>query len=256
MIQARADKLFDTAVVSSGCDHPVIAENELFGAQTPTPWTSTTAQYRANVLAYLQRLAERGARPFLLLSNRPYTRDEVADEWWRDVAKVSDLVAETYFSGPSVSRQGAVAGSRRLRGTLRSRLEGLIQIGLPSSRLGVMLTFSSTPHAGGREGLPPLSRWLDVVKWEALAARQVASELRARERLDVGVGGLQPGRERPRQADRRVHVALGPRPRALRRAVARGLAARPVARRRGGAAGRRALPARDDEAALVGRRRR
>ena len=74
-IQARADKLFDTAVTSSGCDHPLIAENELFGAQLPTPWTPTTAQYRANVLAFLQRLAERGARPFLLLSNRPYTHD-------------------------------------------------------------------------------------------------------------------------------------------------------------------------------------
>jgi hypothetical protein len=176
-IQARADKLFDTAVTSSGCDHPLIAENELFGAQTPTPWTATTAQYRANVLAYLQRLAERGARPFLLLSNRPYTRDEVADEWWRDVAKVADLVSETYFSAPSVSQQGAVAGSRRIRATLRSRLESLIQIGIPTNRLGVMLTFSSTPHAGGREGLQPLSRWLDVVKWEGLAAKQVSSEL-------------------------------------------------------------------------------
>ena len=77
-IQARADKLFDTAVTSSGCDHPLIAENELFGAQLPTPWTPTTAQYRANVLAFLQRLAERGARPFLLLSNRPYTHDQAS----------------------------------------------------------------------------------------------------------------------------------------------------------------------------------
>ena len=132
-IQARADKLFDTAAASSGCDHPLIAENELFGAQTPTPWTATTAQYRANVLAYLQRLAERGARPFLLLSNRPYTRDEVADEWWRDVAQVADLVPETYFSGPSVSQAGRVAGSRRLRASLRSRMESLIQIGIPTT---------------------------------------------------------------------------------------------------------------------------
>src|SRR4051812_37681650 len=69
LIQSRADKLFDTAVTSSGCDHPLLAENELFGAQLPTPWTPTTAQYRANVLAFLSRLAERGARPFLLLSN-------------------------------------------------------------------------------------------------------------------------------------------------------------------------------------------
>jgi hypothetical protein len=42
----------------------------------------------------------------------------------------------------------------------------------------MMLTFSSTRGAGGREGLQPLGRWLDVVKWEALAAKQVAGELR------------------------------------------------------------------------------
>lgn len=176
-VRDRADKLFDTAVTSTGCDRPLIAENELFGAQTPTPWTATTAQYRANVLAYLQRLAERGARPFLLLSSTPYTRDDVADEWWRQAAAVSDLVAETYFSGPSVAKQGAVEGSRRLRATLRNRMSNLIEIGIPPERLGIMLTFSSTPRAGGREGLQPLSKWLDVVKWEALAARQVSAEL-------------------------------------------------------------------------------
>src|SRR4029079_537995 len=123
LIQSRADKIFDTAVTSSGCDHPLMAENELFGAQLPTPWTPTTAQYRANVLAFVQRLAERGARPFLLLSNRPYTRGDGADEGGRDGADGGDLVSETYFSGPSVSQQGAVAGSRRIRATLRSRLE-------------------------------------------------------------------------------------------------------------------------------------
>lgn len=176
-IQARADKLFDTAVKSSGCAQPLIAENELFGSQLPTPWTLTTTQYRANVLAYLQRLAERGARPYLLLSNRPYTHDEAADDWWRAAAQVADIVPEVYFSGPSVSKQGAVSGSRRLRATMRTRLEDLIQIGIPTNRLGMMLTFSSTPHAGGREGLQPLSKWLDVVKWEALAAKQVTSEL-------------------------------------------------------------------------------
>jgi len=177
VIQARADKLFSTAVTSSGCDHPLIAENELFGSQTPTPWTASTAQYRANVLAYLQRLNERGARPFLLLSTRPYTHDDGADTWWRQVAQVADIVPEVYFSGPVIARQGAVAGSLRLRTTMRTRLEDLLQIGVPARRLGMMLTFSSSPNAGGREGLQPLSKWLDVVKWEALAAKQVASEL-------------------------------------------------------------------------------
>jgi hypothetical protein len=176
-IQARADKLFDIAVASSGCDHPLMAENELFGAQLPTPWTPTTAQYRANVLVFLQRLAERGARPFLLLSNRPYTHDQDSDDWWREVAKVADIVPEVYFSGPSVSNQGAVAGSRRLRATMRTRMEDLIQIGIPTNRIGMMLTFSSTPGAGGRENLQPLGKWLDVVKWESLAAKQIATDL-------------------------------------------------------------------------------
>jgi hypothetical protein len=177
VVESRADKLFDTAAASSGCATPLIALNELGGANLPTPWTPTTAQYRANVLALLQRLAERGARPFLLLPKRPYTHDEVADHWWRQVAQVADLVPEVYFSGPSVAQQGAVLGSRRLRGVMRKRMEDLIQIGIPTSRLGMMLQFSSTHGAGGREGLRPLAKWLEVVKWEALAAGQVAGEL-------------------------------------------------------------------------------
>jgi len=177
VVDARADKLFDTAAASSGCATPLIALNELAGANLPTPWTSTTAQYRANVLELVQRLAERGARPFLLLPKRPYTHDDAADDWWRQAAQVADLVPEVYFSGPSVSKQGAVLGSRRLRGVMRTRLEDLIQIGVPTSRLGMMLQFSSTRNAGGREGLQPLGKWLDVVKWEALAAKQVAYEL-------------------------------------------------------------------------------
>jgi hypothetical protein len=176
-IQARADKLFSTAVSSSGCDHPLIAENELSGANLPTPWTATTAQYRANVLAYVQRLAELGARPFLLLPKRPYTHDEAADDWWRAASQVADLVPEVYFSGPPLAKLGAVAASRKLRSTMRTRMEDLIEIGVPTDRLGMMLTFSSTPKAGGREGLQPLSQWLDVVKWEALASKQVAAEL-------------------------------------------------------------------------------
>ncbi len=178
VIQARADKLFQTAVTSSGCAQPVIAENELAGADLPTPWTATTTQYRANVLAYLQRLSALGARPFLLLPKRPYIHDETADDWWRAVAQVADIVPEVYFAAPAISKQGAVLGSRHLRATMRTRLEDLIQIGVPTSRLGMMLTFSSTRGAGGREGLQPLSKWLDVTKWEALAARQVSSELR------------------------------------------------------------------------------
>jgi hypothetical protein len=60
---------------------------------------------------------------------------------------------------------------------MRTRMEDLIQIGIPTNRIGMMLTFSSTPGAGGRENLQPLGKWLDVVKWESLAAKQIATDL-------------------------------------------------------------------------------
>jgi hypothetical protein len=175
-IQGKADTLFASAVKSSGCDTPVMALNELAGGQTPTPWTPTIQQYRANVLTFVQRLAERGARPVLLVANSPFTGEPTADDWWRQVAQVSDLVLEVYLSGPSLAKQGPEAASRRLRSTLRTRISTLTALGIPASRLGVMLQFSSTPGAGGRERLQPLSAWLDVVKWEALAAKAIAAE--------------------------------------------------------------------------------
>jgi hypothetical protein len=175
-IQVKADTVFNAAVKSSDCAQPVITLNELAGGQTPTPWTPTIAQYRANVLAFVQRLAERGARPVLLVANNPFTGEKSADDWWRQVAEVSDVVLEVYFSGPSLAKQGAAAASKRMRATMRSRVGAMTALGIPPSRLGVMLTFSSTPGAGGRERLQPVSAWLDVVKWEALAAKAIAAE--------------------------------------------------------------------------------
>ena len=176
LLETRADSLFKRAFDSTGCDHPFIALNELFGSSTPTPWTLTTTQYRANVLAFVKALAARGARPFLLLSSRPHTAGEAAD-WWRQASQYADLVPEVYFSGPSIAQLGAVAGSRRLRTTLRTRVRDFLDLGIPASRVGVMLGFQSTPGAGGREGLKPAAKWFEVVKWEALAAKQVSSEL-------------------------------------------------------------------------------
>ena len=175
-IAPSADRLFDTAAQSSACEQPLIALNELFGASLPVPLSDTAARYRANVLAYVRRLAERGARPFLLVSSRPFTGGEAAD-WWRQVAQSADIVLEVYFSGRSVWSQGPILGNRRLRTTLRTRVEDLLRIGIPPARLGIMLQLGSTPGAGGRERLQPAQAWLEVVKWEALAARQVAREL-------------------------------------------------------------------------------
>ena len=70
----RANRLFDYAATQSSCPTPWIAENELSGAGLETPWSVTNAQYRANVLTYLQALAARGARPFLLVEQHAVHR--------------------------------------------------------------------------------------------------------------------------------------------------------------------------------------
>ena len=48
--------------------------------------------------------------------------------------------------------------------------------GLPASKLGLMLGFQTTRGSGGREGAARNS-WLEVTKLQALAAKQVASEV-------------------------------------------------------------------------------
>ena len=81
-IDQRADSLFDYAVTVSGCQTPLIALNELWGASLPTPLTPTTEKYRANVLRFVRRLAERGGRPALLVSSTPFTGGDAA-AWWK-----------------------------------------------------------------------------------------------------------------------------------------------------------------------------
>jgi hypothetical protein len=176
-ITAAADRLYAFARAATRCDTPGIALNELEGAWLPTPWSPTNAQYRANVLALLRRLHERGARPFLLVttSRAPFTEAWDAAEWWRQVGAVADVVLQVHFDSRPIAAAGPVVGSRRRRTAMRRVLDRFEAIGLPTTRLGLLHGFQSGPGTGGREGLP-LADWLRVVKWEALAARQVATE--------------------------------------------------------------------------------
>jgi hypothetical protein len=174
-IDGAAQKLFDIAAASSGCSTPLIALNELNGASTTTPWTTTNARYRQNVLDLLRGLQSRGARPFLLVNSFPYTDGEAAD-WWRQAAQAADLVPEVYFNAPAVMRQGVILGSRRMRTALRASIAAYTAVGIPVSKLGVVLGFQSGPAAGGREGLQPSSTWFRYAKLYTLAARRVAAE--------------------------------------------------------------------------------
>jgi len=177
VIDQRADKLFDYAVSVSGCEQPLIALNELWGASLPTPLTPTAEQYRANVLRFVSRLAARGGRPALLVSSAPFTGGDAA-AWWKSIAGVSDLVLENYANANLIWRDGVVDGSRRLRIRYRQSAARLLALGIPPSRIGIMIGFQTGPGTGGREGLAPRSRWFSVAKWQALAVREVARELR------------------------------------------------------------------------------
>jgi hypothetical protein len=178
LMDERANRLFVFAASQTGCATPWIVLNELFGSQLETPWTPNNAQYRANVLALMRGLAARGARPFLLLSQAPYTGEEEADNWWRAVAQVGDIVPEVYPSARSIWASGAIVGNRRLRASYRRAVANLVSIGIPISKLGLILGFQSAPGTGGREGLRPRQAWFEVIKWQALSARQVAAEMK------------------------------------------------------------------------------
>jgi hypothetical protein len=175
-IEDQANRIFYRAVASSGCAFPWIALNELFGASTTTPWMPVNAQYRANVLSFVRTLAARGARPFLLVPTPPYGADE-ALVWWRQIAQHAYIIREVYFAAPQINKLGPVLGSRRMRSAFRAGIMDFVNMGIPPSRMGLFLGFQVGRGTGGREGLERLA-WFRNTKLQALAARQVASELR------------------------------------------------------------------------------
>jgi hypothetical protein len=175
-VQDWADRVFYRAVASSACATPWIALNEMWGSNLATPWSPTNAQYRQNVITFVRRLKALGARPFLLLSTRPFTDGEAGD-WWREVALYTDFVREVYFSAPQINRMGPILGSRTLRNAFRTGVTDLTSIGIPPSKVGVFLGFHTNPGQGGREGLKPASAWFNHVKLQVLAIKQVRREL-------------------------------------------------------------------------------
>jgi hypothetical protein len=176
-IPTAADALLKRAQTQTACATPWIILNELLGAAVVTPWSANVTQYRANVLTLMQRLAAGGARPVLLVHGAPSVAGDAA-EWWRQAAQTGGLAYEAYYDAPRITRMGAVAGNRRMRLGMRTSLELFEQIGIPDSQLGLVLGFHSapTPGIGGRQGLQPREQWLRFVKWNALAAQQVAQD--------------------------------------------------------------------------------
>jgi hypothetical protein len=172
-IPASTTRLMNDSVRVTGCSTPVIGLNELFGAQRATPWQSGNARYRADVLALVQALAARGAQPQLLISQAAATGGAAAN-WWRAVAQSATIVRELYLPAPSLHALGPARGAVYMRFQLRRAVRNLTTIGVPSSRVGIVLGFQK--GTGGRMGLAA-APWFDVVKLETLATKQVANEL-------------------------------------------------------------------------------
>ena len=213
LMEKRADSLFDYAVSVSGCQTPLIALNELWGASLPTPLTPTAERYRANVLRFVTRLRERGGRPALLVSSEPFTGGDAAT-WWKSVAAVSDLVLENYANANLIWREGAVDGSRRLRVRHRQSAAKLLALGIPPARIGIMIGFQTGAGSGwtrrARAEVAVVQR-REVAHARGEAGREGA---RARTRLVVGLGAAQRALERSGQDVRGLCLAVGARTRA------------------------------------------
>lgn len=177
-IDAMVAQTYERAVASTECTTPIIGLNELLGPAAPVPWTPNVRQYRANVLALVRGLADRGARPALLIHGNPVFGGEAA-VWWRQVGAVADVVYEAYYNAPVIMKLGRIVGTRRIRLGMRNVADKFVATGIQRSRIGFVLGFQVAPGAAGREGLSPTSDWLRYVKWNALAARQVAAEVGA-----------------------------------------------------------------------------
>jgi hypothetical protein len=174
-LQAKAEKFFAAVVQQLGCQTPVIVENELAGPGLVTPWSDTYAQYRANALAFIQDLAALGAHPVLLIPGKAYIGGD-ALQWWQQAAQVAEIVREIYVPASATWKQGPVLGNRNLRIAYRGAVSNLTDAGVPTSKLGIMISFATTRGFGGRNGLQPATAWYEVAKWQQLAARQVAAE--------------------------------------------------------------------------------
>ena len=176
-IPGAAADILKRARVVTDCTTPWITLNELFGSNQEAPWSESIAQYRANVLALMRELRAGGGYAFLLVHGNPTVAGETA-EWWRQVAKVGDIVYESYYDAPRIAALGSVLGNRRMRLAMRGTVSLFTSVGIPVEKIGFMLGFHSAQRAGigGRQGLQPREEWLRVVKWHALAARQVATD--------------------------------------------------------------------------------
>src|SRR5581483_5258724 len=80
-----------------------------------------------------------------------------------------------FVDARATAARSPLLASRGLRTAMRSALAPYLALGIPASRLGLMLELEGGAY--GRNGLQPANAWFELVKLETLAAEQVGAEL-------------------------------------------------------------------------------
>ena len=176
--RSRPTTLVQRAAASSGCATPLIALEELSGARPADAVVADELglpheRARARAPALGPRRAALPVRPRHARAARRRRR-----AGGRSSRARRDIVYESYFHAPRIHALGPGARQPRRSGSrCAGRSAGWPALGIEPSRLGLILGFHSKPGTSGREGLQPRDAWLQFVKLNALAARQVATEL-------------------------------------------------------------------------------
>ncbi len=134
---------------------PLIAENELFGAQTPTPWSATNAQYRANVLqpaAGARRRSARRPRSRSRTRRTPAATRPTGGARRRRRRSSSARSTSPRRARRASTRSAPTRASRSMRKGMRGLISRFGAIGIPAGRVALELQFQSAAGQGGRKG--------------------------------------------------------------------------------------------------------
>ena len=218
LLPERAQRLFDFAVRSSGCATPVIALNELFGAQLDDAVVGDERALPGERPAVGAPAGGAGCPAGAPALDVTRTRAATRRSGGVRSRRSSDLVLEKYFSAAAVARAGPVLGNRRMRTSMRRSASTAVRDQRPALTRGGHARPSR--HARAPADGKASSRRRDGSRWPSGRRSR-----RARSRASSGSRTSGPGAGAPttatvqtRTSRRGVRLPVDARPAPLRRA--------------------------------------